>query len=274
VTSLLQSLPLCATSLAVTLYSQANNLILGAVRSAADVGLYVAATRLSWVCYSPVWFYFTAMAPALSEAWAASIESARSLLSNSVRVSTTISVGGGLLAASVSQWAVTRIFGDAFRDAVPAFDILILTGVVIAIGHNWSELCVAARRNRLLLQSTFLGAVINLAICAATVSRMGVQGAALGNLVAETVSHAFIIVSFGWQMGLSVLREAVRPLAAGAGAFGVLLLTRSNWPILCLTLTALSYLGFLFAIGGVTKGDLSRLRSLMPVRRLAPDSAA
>src|SRR5208282_1990497 len=45
-----QSLPLCAVSFAITMYAQANNLILGAFRSEAEVGLYVAATRLIQVC--------------------------------------------------------------------------------------------------------------------------------------------------------------------------------------------------------------------------------
>lgn len=269
---LAQSLPLCATSFAITLYTQANILILGAMRSDAEVGLYVAATKLSAACYSPVWFYFTAMAPALSEAWAVSIDSARSLLSNSVRVSTTISIGGGLIAASVSQWAMARIFGQSFGGAGAAFDLLIWTGVVVAIGHNWSELCVAARRNRLLVQSTFMGAIVNLAVCALAVSRIGIRGAALGNLVAEVVAHAFIIASFGWHMGLSVLREAIRPVAAGAGAYGVMFVTRSSGLPLCPFATASSYLALLFMVGGITAHDLNRLRAFIPFRRSALDT--
>ena len=270
---LAQSLPLCLTSFAITLYTQANNLILGAFGTEASVGLYVAATRLSWVCYSPVWFYFTAMAPALSEAWAQSTESARSLLANSVRVSTIISLGGGLLGTSLSQWVMTRIFGKAFSGASAAFDLLVWTGVVIAIGYNWSELCVAARRNRLLLQSTCLGAVVNLAVCAATVTRMGIRGAALGNLLAEVAVHVLVLSSFGWHLGFSVLREAVRPLVAGAGAYGISFVTRASGPPLCAAFTISSYVVLLFLIGAITVRDLSRLRNLIPARRLAPEAS-
>jgi len=268
-----QSLPLCATSLAVTLYSQVNNLILGYFRSDSDVGMYIAATRLSWVCYSPMWFYFTAMAPALSEAWASSVDGARSLLSNSVRVSTTISIGGGLVAASVSQWVITRIFGKTFSGAEGAFDILIWTGVVIAIGHNWGELCVAAKRNRLLMQATCLGACVNLVVCTVTVSRMGIRGAAFSNLLAEIALHIFLVVSFGSHMGWSVLRNALRPLGAGAVAYLVMLMTRTSGISLCPIFTALSYLVVLIMIGGVTAHDLNKLRAMMPVRRFVPDSA-
>lgn len=267
-----QSLPLCAVSFAVTMYAQTNNLILGAYRSDAEVGLYVAATRLIQVCYYPIWLYFTAMAPALMEAWAVSRESARSFLSGSVRVTAIISIGSGLLAASLSQWAIRAIFGRSFDGANSAFNILVWTGVVIAIGHNWDELCVAARRNRMLLVATLLGAVVNLAVCGLTVSRIGIRGAALGNMMAEIAAHVYLLYSFGWQMGLSILREAVKPAVAGAAAYGVMFATRNSGPPLCPVLTALSFGGVLLLIGGVTASDLSRIRALIPAREVVPES--
>ncbi len=269
-----QALPLCAVSFAVTLYAQTNNLIVGYYRSEADVGLYVAATRLSQVFYYPIWLYFTAMAPALMESWAVSWDSARSLLSNSVRVTAVVSIGSGLIASSISRWAMRMVFGRAFDGASSAFDILIWTGVLIAICHNWDELCVASRRNRLLVQSTFLGAFVNLAICALTVSSLGIRGAAFGNLMAEVTAHAFLLASFGWQMGLSVLREALKPIAAGAGAYGVLFATRSSGVPLSPILTGLSYVALLFLVGGITVRDLNKLRSLLSIRRVVPSSAA
>jgi O-antigen/teichoic acid export membrane protein len=269
-----QALPLCAVSLAVTMYALNNNLIVGYYRSEADVGLYVAATRLSQVFYYPIWLYFTAMAPALMEAWSVSLESARSLLSNSVRATAVVSIGSGLIASSLSRWAIRLIFGRAFDGATSAFNILVWAGVIIAICHNWDELCVASRRNRLLVQSTFLGAFVNLAICALTVRSLGIRGAALGNLLAEVAAHALLLVSFGWHLGLSVLREALKPVAAGAGAYGILFATRSTGVPLCPILTTLSYVALLFVIGGVTRNDLSRLRSLLAIRRVVPESAA
>jgi O-antigen/teichoic acid export membrane protein len=269
-----QSLPLCAVSLAVLMYAQTNNLILGAFRSEAEVGLYVAATRLIQVCYYPIWLYFTAMVPALMEAWAASLESARSLLSSSVRITAIISIGCGLIAASLSRWAIRVAFGSSFEGASSAFDIFLWTGVVIAVGHNWDELCVAARRNRMLLQSTLLGACANLAVCCLTVGHMGIRGAALGNLAAEVSAHVFLLLSFGWQLGVSVLREAIKPAVAGAGAYGVMLATRMSGPPVCPVLTALSFGGILLAIGGITSSDIDKVRGLIPFRKIMSQSVS
>jgi PST family polysaccharide transporter len=266
---LAQSLPLCVTSLAITLYTQANNLILGAFRSDTEVGLYVAATRLSQVCYFPIWIYYSAMSPALMETWASSPDKARSLLSTSVRITAIVSIGSGLVAASASQWALTRVFGQTFDGSGAAFQLLVWTGVVIAIGHNWGQLCIASKKNRLLMQATFLGAFVNLAVCALTVTHMGIRGAALSNLLAEIAVHALLIGSFGWHMGLSVLRGAVKPAFAGAGAYGISLATRWSSPPLCAAVSALAYLALLLLVGGLTANDMNRLRSLISTRRSA-----
>jgi PST family polysaccharide transporter len=262
-----QSLPLCASFFAITLYTQANYLILGAVRGDADVGLYGAATKLSAVFYFPIWLYFEAIAPALMEAWVISPENARSLLSTSVRITATVGIGSGLVGASAGQWLITLVFGKTFNGSGGAFEFLIWTGVVIAIGYNWGQLCVASKRSRLLMQSSFLGAVVNLTVCAATVSHMGVRGAALSNLVAEIAVSTLLVTSLGWHMGPSVLRAATKPVIAGTCAYAVSFATRSSGSAACSILTALSYLALLFLIGGFTKHDLNRLRALIPIRR-------
>ena len=270
-----QSLPLCASFLSVLLYSQANNLILGAVRSEADVGLYGAAIRMNQVFYLPIWLFFGAMAPALMQSWVHSPERARALLSTSVRISATFTIGSGVVAASAGSWLIVKIFGKPFAGAGQAFEIMIWTEVVVAIGHNWSELCIAAKKNRFLVQSNFLGAIVNIVVCAATVSRMGTKGAALGTLLAAITVAALLIWSFGSQLGLGSLQSAAKPAIAGAGAYLISLATRWTAPPICATLSALSYVALLFLTGGISIGDLKRLRAIMPARKiiLEPTSA-
>jgi PST family polysaccharide transporter len=267
-----QSLPICAVSIASLLYVQTNNLILGVWRSEAEVGLYVAASRLSALFYYPIWYYFTAMIPALMEAWAVSLESARSLISSSVRITAMVGIGTGLVASSLGEWAIRTVFGRSFDGAASAFNILIWTGVIVAIGHNWGELCIASRRNRLLMGATFLGVFVNFAVCAATISRMGIRGAALGNLMAEIVSHVFLIASFDRYMGVTVLRGALKPVLAGAGAYAISFATRGSSPFIRAALTGGAFLLLLVLTGALTKLDVNRLRALLPMRRNVAES--
>jgi O-antigen/teichoic acid export membrane protein len=265
-----QSLPLCAMWLGVLLYSQANSLILGAMRGETDVGLYGAAIRLSQVFYQPIWLFFGAMAPALMQKWSDSAEKARTLLSTSVRLTAIAGIGFGLMAASLGPWLIVKIFGKAFIGSTQAFEIMIWTGVILAIGHNWAELAIAAKKNRLLLQSTFLGAFVNLAVCAATVSRMGVRGAALSNLLAEIAVQVILIYSFGWHMGLQLLQRVTKPALAGAGAYAVAHITIWSTPILSAAVSALTFVLLLVFIGGITFRDVERLCELIPGRPIVP----
>jgi O-antigen/teichoic acid export membrane protein len=265
-----QSLPLCASTLAILLYTQANCLIIGAIRGETEVGLYSAAIRMSQVFYQPIWLYFGAMAPALMQSWARSPERARALLETSVRLTAITSIGVGLVAASAGPWLMTKMFGKPFSGSGQAFEIMIWTGVVIAIGHNWGQLAVAAKKNRLLLQSTFVGAFVNLAFCAATVSRLGIRGAALSNLLAEIAVHVVLLSSFGWHIGFQLLQRAAKPVFAGAGAYTVSLATPGIAPLLSAILTSLSFVMLLFLVGGITILDLKRFRNLIPARKAVP----
>jgi len=266
-----QSLPLCASSLAVLLYTQANCLILGAVRGETDVGLYSAAIRLSQVFYQPFWLFFGAMAPALMQCWAQSPERARTMLATSVRLTAIVSIGFGLMAVSAGPWLLVKVFGKPFSGSGQAFELMIWTGVVIAIGHNWGELAIAAKKNRLLLQSTFVGAFVNLAVCGATVSSMGIRGAALSNLLGEIAVHVVLLSSFGWQMGFQLLQRAAKPALAGAGAYAVSFATPGSTPLLSAALTATAFAVLLFLTGGITAEDLRRFCDLLPTRKVAPE---
>jgi len=264
-----QSLPFCASTLAFLLYAQSANLILGALRGEADVGLYGAAVRLSQMFYQWIWLYFMAMAPALMQDWAYSAEKARELLLMSVRLTAIASIGFGLIASSMGSWLLVMIFGKPFSQASQAFEIMIWTGIVFAIGHNWGELAVAAKRNRLLIHSTFLGAFVNLAVCAATVPRMGIRGAALSNLFAEIAVHGFRIHSFGWHLGFKPLERAARPALAGAGAYAISLAMRWSPPPICAIVSVCSFVGLLFLMGEITVLDVKRLRRIISFRRVA-----
>ncbi|MGO9336315.1 MAG: flippase [Terracidiphilus sp.] len=266
-----QSLPLCASSLAILLYTQANNLILGYVRGESDVGLYGAAIRLSQLFYQPIWLYFAAMVPALMQCWALSPEKACSMLSTSVRLTAITTIGFGLVAASAGPWLLVKIFGKPFGGSAAAFEILIWTGVIIAIGHNWVELTVAAKKNNLLVQSAFLGALVNLVVCTATVHRMGIRGAAVSNLLAEIAVPAYLIVALRKQVELRVLQAVTKPALAGAAAYGVFLATRWSAPVVCLALTTFSYVGILILTGGIGLLDLKRLHGLISLPRIAPE---
>lgn len=267
-----QSLPLCATWLAVLLYSQANTLILGAVRGESDVGLYGAALRVSQVFYQPIWLYFAAMAPALMQSWHRSMDDARRLMLESVRITAITTIGGGVIAASCGTWLLIKIFGKPYSSSGQAFEIMIWTAVVMAIGQNWSQLCIAAKRNRILVVANFLGAIVNVAICIPAASMMGIRGAALSNLLASITVTVALISAFGGPLGYKLLRSTAKPVLAGVGAYAISVATRWTSPPVSAVVSAFSYLAILLVLGEIGLRDLNRLRAMLFTRPLPSEA--
>jgi O-antigen/teichoic acid export membrane protein len=216
---LAQSLPLCAASFAITLYIQANYLILGKVRGDAEVGLYAVASKVAGVFFAVTWLYYAAMAPALMEVYARSRRNAAAMLAESVRLTAAAGCGMAAVGAVGSGIILDRVFGAAFSPARSALAVMLFSGAVVAVTHNWGQLAIAAHRERLVLRATAIGGVANLIVCGVLVGRFGSFGAAIGTLVAEVVVGAVLILAWPREFGLQALRAAAMPAAVAVVSF-------------------------------------------------------
>lgn len=253
-----QSLPLSAASLAMTLYLQLNYLILGNLRGETEVGLYAAAAKLTTVLSTVHWLYYAAMIPAFMQLYADSRSQAGILFRHSVRV--TAVLGFGFVAVGVvgSDLLVRVISGPAFRGAGPVLGVMLASAAVVAVGHNWAQVAIAARRERLLLKSTCLGGLVNILICAFLVKPLGALGAALGNLLAEIVVHMTLLLPWPAEFRDRAMRSALGPAASCAL---VLVATRavSLWGgVQAAALAALLYCGFLIIFCCTTRKSWRR----------------
>jgi len=258
---LVQSLPLCGASFAVTLYLQANYLILGKVHGDAEVGMYVAASKIAGVVFTVTTLYFSAMAPAMMALYVRSREDAATLLTESVRLTAAAGCGLAAMGAVGSGLILTGVFGPAFSPAQPALALLLCSGGVLAVTQNWCVLAIAAQRERLVLWATALGGVTNLIVCGALVRRYASVGAAIGNLAAETVAAAVLVLAWPRELGIGPLRVAGIPaaLAVIAVLAGALLMPFGHLSAFCAA-PAIYALGLLVT-RTVTIRDIRRLWS-------------
>jgi O-antigen/teichoic acid export membrane protein len=121
-----------------------------------------------------------------------------------------VTVAGGTL--------VRLVFGDAFSGSAPALRVMAWTAAVVAVGHNWAELAIASRQEKVLLKSVMAGAAVSLLAGPVLIRWRGVLGAAVGNLLAEVTAHTAMLAfaPVGWRLG--ILRPALGPSLACAGA--------------------------------------------------------
>ncbi len=256
---LAQSLPLCAASFAITLYIQANFLILGKVHGDAEVGMYAAASKIAGVAFTITSLYFSAMAPALMELSARSPRDAARLLAESVRVTAAGACGLVAIGAAGSGFVLRWVFGTPFLPATNALAVLLCSGGVVAVTSNWGQLAIASHRERLLLWATALGGIANLIVCAALVRRYGSLGAAIGNLAAEVVVGAVVIPPWPREAGLGALRTSVKPAVVAAVAFCLGSRLAPLGDVWAASAVACLYVAGLWATRTVTSNDIGRV---------------
>ncbi|HXN45325.1 MAG TPA: flippase [Bryobacteraceae bacterium] len=262
---LAQSLPLCAASFAITLYIQANFLILGKVHGDTEVGLYAAAFKVAAFVFTITSLYFSAMAPALMELAARSGRDAARLLTESVRVTAAGACGLVAIGAAGSGFILRWVFGAPFLPATNALAILLCSGGVVAVTSNWGQLAIASHRERLVLWATALGGCVNLIVCAALVRRYGSLGAAIGNLAAEIVVGVVVIAPWPSEVGLGTLRASLKPAVVAAIALCLGSRLAPLGGLWAASAVACLYLAGLWATRTVTSNDISRVWSALRV---------
>ncbi len=262
---LAQSLPLCAASLAITFYIQANFLILGMVHGDAEVGMYAAASKIAAVVFTITSLYFSAMAPALMELSARPGRDAGRLLAESVRVTAAGACGLVAIGAAGSGAILRWVFGAPFLPATNALTVLLCSGGVVAVTSNWSQLAIACHRERLLLWATALGGCANLIVCAALVGRYGSLGAAIGNLVAELVVGAVVIAPWPREVGLSTMGASIKPAVVAAVALYLGSRLAPLGGLWAASAVCCLYLAGLCATRTITANDINRVCSALRV---------
>ena len=266
-TYLSQSLPLCASSLAITFYIQANYLILGKVHGEGAVGFYAAAAKLTAPLSGLQGLYYAAMAPTLMVLYVESKRKAAVFLAQSVRLTAILGVGMCAIGFPASRMLVTAAFGPAFEEAVPVFALMLGSAALVAIGHNWAQLLIAAQGERLLLGSTAVGGLANLAVCAALVQRFGPVGAAIGNLSAELLVHVALVL-FCKRLGVGGVRAAAGPAVSGACGLVAALLVSPLGLTASLLVSIVAYGSMLFATRSVIWTDICALGKAIRIRKL------
>lgn len=170
-----------------------------------------------------------------------------------------------LLAVPLSGW----LFGADFTRTADVLQILIWYTVVNMVGNVFSKALLVQNRQRRLLVIRTAGLALNIALLAILLPRMGVQGAAVATLIAESAILIGILASFDfpadwWARGKSHLW---RLGIAAAGLAIIVLLMRRVHPLLAGVIGLPVYAALVLLSGAVARDDwdlIYRLVTAMP----------
>ncbi len=200
-------------------------LILGIIASAQNVGFFAGAQRILVAAHTFVWLYYFNLLPTMARTWQQNDGEFDRLIERSMHRVIWLGMIAGLGWVALSHDAMRIIYGPQFVAAGVVLALLAVVCVMAFIsGHYRFGLIAAGHQNAEMLTAAF-GAVIALTLIPIGYFKAGLNGAAMGLVIAE----AAIWLSSWWcaRRLLSLKGNArllLRPLFATALASGLLLL--------------------------------------------------
>jgi len=163
--------------------------MLGWWRSAEEIGYYAAGQRIIQVLYTLPALLASAMFPLLSRLAKEKGERERSLVERSLAliysVAFPLAIGGIVLAQDIIQF----VFGAEYLPAVPAFQILLLTPLILFPGMIILNLIIAHNKQREIIWFSASGSLGNVLFNAMLIPPLGIIGSALATVIAQLLNY-------------------------------------------------------------------------------------
>jgi len=196
------SWPLLVSSMAIIIYTRADQVMLGQIAGSAGVGQYSAALSISEFWYLLIVAFSTSVMPGIirlhSENRHLFLERIQLTLDAMVSVTTVVVLALSLLAPII----VDLLFGPAYQEAGTVLAIHAWTSIFVVWGVISNGWHLAEDRQRLAMERALLGAAANIGLNLVLIPRYGPAGAAVATLCAQLFA----------TMGFDLLRAETRAM--------------------------------------------------------------
>lgn len=176
-----------AQSVAITVYTNLDTVMLGFMKDDVEVGLYSAAVKVKGVLTTLVTSLGTVLLPRLSYY----IQSSKKdeferLVRMAVEFVLFISLPLTIFFIVMAEESILFLSGSEFIGATLAMQIIIPTIVFIGLSNvTGTQFLVSLGKEKFVLYSVIAGAVVDLILNVFCIPNMGAAGASVGTLVAE-----------------------------------------------------------------------------------------
>lgn len=184
---IIPNLTLFVPVVAISLYTVMAKIILGALCNTTEVGYFESANKLTTIPGVAVAALGTVMLPRVSNL-VASGQKERSIkyLQKSLIVSVFLSVSMALGLSAISKEFVPLFYGKGFEKCEILIPILVLSSIFMSWANVIrTQYLIPYRRDKIYIQSVFLGAIVNILANIIFIPYLQSIGAALGSLLAE-----------------------------------------------------------------------------------------
>ncbi|MGB6974488.1 MAG: flippase [Terracidiphilus sp.] len=188
---LAESWPLLLSGLMVMIYMRSDQVLLGKLSSAAAVGQYSAAIRLSEIWYSIPMIICVSVMPRLLMTRDANPVRYYERLQRLYESMVLLSVAVAVVTQFAGPFVIWLLYGHKYAYAAGILSVHIWTGVFVFVGCVSGQQYVHENLTVSSLYRTVAGAIINVILNLLWISRWGGIGSAMATLVAQSVSSYF-----------------------------------------------------------------------------------
>ncbi len=254
------SLPLATGAILAMLTINYPPLALSVFRSAADVGLYGAASKMVFFLLLGDRILATLLLPASARIHARSPQETTSALTTTLRwvfvLGLPIAVGGTLLAAPL----MTIVFGQSYLLSVQIFQVFIWYFFVTMIHTVYTSGLIAVGSERTYGWIMVGTAVLYVSFITTGAIWWGPVGAAMGVVVSELLSAVALRIALRRHLPLPFM-ERFLPVIIAVGGMGVSVFMLRDLPVIIpLAVGALAYGVLALATRAISWDDLRQLK--------------
>jgi len=185
-----------ALACTTTIYTNLDNVMLGFMKTDAEVGLYSTAVKIKVLLVSLITSLGAVVLPRASYFAEKGLEDElRTVVNKAVRFVIVASIPLVIFFIMFAAESILIIAGSEFGGSVMPMKIIMPTVLFIGITNVLGiELMVPTGREKAVLWSTVVGATVDLILNAILIPGMGASGAAIGTLCAEAAVMIFQLV--------------------------------------------------------------------------------
>src|SRR5690606_333160 len=214
------ALPIAASTFMIAVYYNLDQVMLGLLRSEAEVGLYAAGARALTAALMPAMVLIQAFFPTLSGAWG-DLEATRARMRVFASAMIPIGIPLGVAAALLARPLLVLFAGEAFAPGAPAFAILMANASLVYLNVLFGQPLLAWDRQRTYMLAVGSGAAANVVLNFLLIPSHGMVGAAAATIAAEGAVFAWMATAHVRLVGQAYLGVLAR--TALATALGVVL---------------------------------------------------
>jgi len=191
---LINSWPLILSGIAGILYMRIDQIMIKEMLGEREVGLYSAAVRLSEAWYFVPTIITTSVFPAIVNAKKISQELYQARLQNLYTALVWIAIAVAVPMTFLSDWLITFLYGDIYKDAGQVLIIHIWAGVFVSLGVASGSWFTSENLQQYAFYRTSSGAIINIILNLILIPMVGLIGAAIATVIAQSMAALFFDV--------------------------------------------------------------------------------